>query len=133
MYVRSFVLAAVGRCPSVDRSATRRFASLTLTHSHYDESVHRIKQHTRGNNTIPYQIATLVLISDKRWSDGVRPWTEQLRAASLHLRFTLDESPLVIAHQMLRKIVSSTAQLHYFKLLCTGSSHGKSVQAPIRL
>ena len=26
-----------------------------------------------------------------------------------------------------------TAQLHYFKLLCTGSSHGKSVQAPIQL
>ena len=26
-----------------------------------------------------------------------------------------------------------TAQLHYFKLLCTGSSHGKIVQGPIRL
>ena len=26
----------------------------TSTHRHYDESVHRIKQHTRGNNTIPY-------------------------------------------------------------------------------
>ena len=26
-----------------------------------------------------------------------------------------------------------TAQLLYFKLLCTGSSHGKSVQAPIWL
>ena len=26
-----------------------------------------------------------------------------------------------------------TAQLHYFKLLCTASSHGKSFQALIRL
>ena len=44
----------------MDKSAMRRFAfwgSATLstsTHRHYDESVHRIKQHTRGNNTIPY-------------------------------------------------------------------------------
>ena len=48
-----------------------------------------------------------------------------------------------IARRTLRKIVISghiksgqarfgTAQLHNFKLLCTGSSHGKSVQAPIR-
>ena len=46
----------------MDKSAMRRFASLFgevllyqhETHRHYDESVHRIKQHTRGNNTIPY-------------------------------------------------------------------------------
>ena len=44
----------------MDKSAMRRFAfwgSATLstsTHRHYDESVYRIKQHTRGNNTIPY-------------------------------------------------------------------------------
>ena len=44
----------------MDKSAMRRFAfwgSATLstsTHRHYDESVHRIKQHTRGNNTSPY-------------------------------------------------------------------------------
>ena len=62
---------------------------------------------------------------------------------------TRDESPLVyrvpestsehIHFGPLRNIVIlgqarfGTAQLHYFKLLFTGSSHGKSVQAPIRL
>ena len=49
-----------------------------------------------------------------------------------------------IAHRTLRNVVISgrvisgqalfgTAQLHYFKLLCTGSSYGKSVQPPNRL
>ena len=45
--------------------AMRRFAFWggstlsTSTHRHYDESVHRIKQLTRGNNTIPYHIRRL--------------------------------------------------------------------------
>ena len=38
-----------------------------------------------------------------------------------------------IADRSFRKIGMSTSQLHYFMLLCTGSSPGKSVQAPIRL
>ena len=38
-----------------------------------------------------------------------------------------------IARWSFRKIVILTSQLHYFMLLCTGSSHGKSVQAPIWL
>ncbi len=49
-----------------------------------------------------------------------------------------------VAGRTFRKIVTSghvisgqaqfgTAQLHHLKLLCTGSSHGNSVQAPIRL
>ena len=51
---------------------------------------------------------------------------------------------VLIAIRTFRNIVSSgqvisghtlfgSAQLHYFKLLCTGSSHGKPLQAPIRL
>ena len=49
----------------------RRFAfwgSATLstsTHRHYDENVHRIKQHTRGNNTIPYH-KTLVTFETRQ-------------------------------------------------------------------
>ena len=57
------------------KSAMRRFASWgsatlsTSTHRHYDESVHRIKQHTRGNNTIPYHrlmIETLVTFETRQ-------------------------------------------------------------------
>ena len=40
---------------------------------------------------------------------------------------------LFIADRSCRKIGGPTSQLHYFMLLCTGSTPGKSVQAPIRL
>ena len=38
----------------------------TSTHRHYDESVHRIKQLTRGNNTIPYHTTTLVTFETRQ-------------------------------------------------------------------
>ena len=59
----------------MDKSAMRRFTfwgSATLstsTYRHYDERVHRIKQHTRGNNTIPYHrlmIETLVTFETRQ-------------------------------------------------------------------
>ena len=97
-----------------------------------NESVYRKKQHTRGNNTIPYKLATLMTFETLKWI-----YTFATNVPIV----TRDESPL---SSPLRNIVISghvisgqsrfgTAQLHYFKLLCTGSSHGKSVQAPIRL
>ena len=111
-------------------------------HHHYNESVHRKKQHTQGNNTIPYKLVTLMTFETLKWN------------ATNLLIVTRDESPLVY-HALvsasehshfgpLRNIVISghvisgqarfgTTQLHNFKSQCTGSLHGKSVQAPIRL
>ena len=57
-----------GRCGHISY-ASLRFAiwgSVTLstsTHRHYDERVHRIKQLTRGHNTIPYHIYTTTLVT----------------------------------------------------------------------
>ena len=39
----------------------------TSTHHHYNESVHRKKQHTCGNNTIPYKLARLVTFESLKW------------------------------------------------------------------
>ena len=88
----------------------RRFAfwgSATLstsTHHHYDESVHRIKQHTLGNNTIPYHIETLVTFE-----------TRQQRV--YRAPFISEDGNFYL----------STALFH------VTMSYGKSVQAPIRL
>ena len=44
--------------------------SVTLsrkTHRHYNESVHRKKHYTRGNNTIPYKLARLVTFESLKW------------------------------------------------------------------
>ena len=101
-------------------------------HRHYNESVHRKKQHRCGNNTIPYKLATLVTFETLKW---------KYTFVTNVLIVTCDESPLVYraqnivisGHVISGQVRVGTAQLHYFKLLCTGSSHGKSVQAPIRL
>ena len=101
----------------------------------YNENVHRKKQHTRGNNTIPYKLATLMTFETLKWKYSF---------ATNVLIVTRVESPLVYrtpdasedSHFGTFHVVTSTirdCKLHYFKLLCTGSSHGKSVQAPIRL
>ena len=67
-------VSAGGRCGQISYARLRfafwSYASLcftfwgsstlsTSTHRRYDESVHRIKQLTRGNNTIPYHIRRL--------------------------------------------------------------------------
>ena len=39
----------------------------TQTHRHYNESVHRKKHYTRGNNTIPYKLARLVTFESLKW------------------------------------------------------------------
>ena len=52
----------------------------------YNESVHRKKQHTRGNNTIPYKLATLVTFETLKW---------KYTFATNVLIVTRDESPLV--------------------------------------
>ena len=102
------------------------------------ESVHRKKQHTSEINTIPYKLETLLTFETLKWKYSFV--TDVLIAIS-------DESPLVYrapgapdvleivtsGHVISGQVRFGTAQLHYFKLLCTGSSHGKSVQAPIRL
>ena len=81
----------------------------TSKHRHYDESVHRIKQLTRGNHTICFSdILSLI--------------------RKLEARYVL-----FIADRSCRKIGVSASQLHNFMLLCTCSTPGKSVQAPIRL
>ena len=36
-------------------------------HRHYNESVHRKKHYTRGNNTIPYKLARLVTFESLKW------------------------------------------------------------------
>ena len=51
-----------------------------------NESVHRKKQHTRGNNTIPYKLATLVTFETLKW---------KYTFATNMLIVTRDESPLV--------------------------------------
>ena len=40
---------------------------------------------------------------------------------------------VTLGHVISEQARFGTEQMHYFKLLCTGRSHGKSVQAPIRL
>ena len=76
----------------------------TSTYRHYDERVHRIKQLTRGNNTIPYHTTTLVTFETRRQSVYRGPFISE------HCNFAL-----------------STALFHVTR------SHGKSAQAPIRL
>ena len=76
------------------KSATRCFiylfwGSVTLStykHRHYNESVHRKKQHTHGNNTIPCKLATLVTFETLKWKYTV---------VTNVLIVTRDESPLV--------------------------------------
>ena len=95
----------------------RRLASLfeevlytlsTSTHRHYDESVglHRIKQLTRGNNTIPYHHTIYDDFSDK-------------------VDLKLDNNNGFIADRSCRTMVVSTSQLHYFMLLCRTESRYK--------
>ena len=48
--------------------------------------MHRNKQHTRGNNTIPYKLASLVTFESLKW---------KLSFATNLLIVTRDESPLV--------------------------------------
>ena len=62
----SCVVAGLGvweRC-GFSGSLCHRAASFTyfgdMLRCHYNESVHRKKQHTHGNNTIPYKLASLV-------------------------------------------------------------------------
>ena len=54
--VGSFVLCLCHRAASF----TYFGKVLRCPHSHHNENVHRKKQHTRGNNTIPYKLARLV-------------------------------------------------------------------------
>ena len=119
----------------------RRFAfggNVTLstsTHRHYDESVHRIKQLTRGNNTIGFSDILSCIRNSTTTGSAVRvvyrgPFMSEDRSFDLS---TAARYMLFIADCSCRKIGVSTSQLHYFMLLCTGSTPGKSVQAPIRL
>ena len=39
----------------------------TQTNRHYNESVRSKKQHTRGNNTIPYKLGRLVTFESLKW------------------------------------------------------------------
>ena len=57
-----------------------------ITHLHYNESVHRKKQHTPGNNTIPYKLASLMTFESLKWKYSF---------ATNVLIVTRDESPLV--------------------------------------
>ena len=54
-------------------------------------------------------------------------------SASEHSHFGPLPNIVISGHVISGQARFGTAQLHYLKLLCTGSSHGKSVQAPIRL
>ena len=77
----------------------RRFAfggNVTLStskHRHYDESVHRIKQLTRGNNTIGFSDILSRIRNSTTTGSAVR---------------VVYRGPFM-----------STSQLHYFMLLCT--------------
>ena len=89
----------------------------------YNESVHRKKQHTRGNNTIPYKLATLMTFETLKWKYTFAPNV---------LIVTRDESPLVYrapesASDTRNRVISGhvisgqaqfwPAPLQYFKLL----------------
>ena len=116
-------------------------------HRHYNESVHRKKQHTRGNNTITYKLASLMTFETLKWKytfatnvlivtrDESPLVYHTLESASEHSHFSPLRNIVISGHVISGQARFGTAQLHYFKLpvLCTGSSHGKSVQAPIRL
>ena len=67
----------------------------TLTPRHYNESVHRKKQHTRGNNTIPYKLATSVTFETLKWKYTFATTCSLLPVASRHWS---------IARRTLRKI-----------------------------
>ena len=41
--------------------------AVCINASHYNESVHRKKHYTRGNNTIPYKLARLVTFESLKW------------------------------------------------------------------
>ena len=51
---------------------------------HYNESVHRKKQHTRGNNTIPYKLATLLTFKALKWNILSRPMCSLLPVTNHH-------------------------------------------------
>ena len=132
-------------CVSVDsldvcvKSATRCFiylfcGSVTLSGHIKASSLHRKKKHTRGNNTIPYKLATLVTFETLKWKH------------TFATIVTRDESPLVyrapesasehshfgtfhIGTSTIRDCTTALFQL----TMPTCSSHGNSVQAPIRL
>ena len=119
----------------VDKSAMRmrRFAFggnvtvSTSTHRHYDESVHRITQLTRGNNTIGFSDILSRIRNSTTTGSAVRvvyrgPFMSEDRSFDLS---TAARYVLFIADRSCRKIGVSTSQLHYFMLLCTGSTPGK--------
>ena len=84
----------------------------TSTHRHYDEVY-------IASNNLPVEIIRFHTIG---FSDILS-----------RIRNSTTTRYVFIADRSFRKIGISTSQLHYFMLLCTGSSPGKSVQAPIRL
>ena len=99
--------------------------------------MHCKKRRRRGNNTIPFKLATLVTFATLNKKVEI-DFRDQL--------VTRDESPLVYrapesasehSHFGTCHIGTSTIRdctsAIYLKLPCSGSSHGKSVQAPFRL
>ena len=77
-----------------------------------------------------YTFATNVVIVTRDESPLVYRVPE---SASEHSHFGPLRNIVISGHVISGQALFGTGQLHYFKLLCTGSSHGKSVQAPIRL
>ncbi len=72
-------------------------------HRHYNESVHRKKHYTRGNNTIPYKLARLVTFESLKWKPFAVGLSRRLchRAAS----FTYFGEVLLCPH---KRIVTIT-------------------------
>ena len=97
------------------------FTISTSTHRHYDESVHRIKQLTRGNNTIGFSDILSRIRNSTTTGSAVLvvycgPFMSEDRSFDLS---NAARYVLFIADRSCRKIEVSTPQLHYFMLLCT--------------
>ena len=109
------------------------------THRHYDENVHRIKQITRGivfDPPHPRGVSGGYLLVKNLSRRTAPKFDTHVRIDTLTLKKLTHPTPGGFRGLSIVKksfAIISTPQLHYFMLLCTGSSHGKSVQGPIRL
>ena len=98
-------LLILGECYAVHINASSLYRKCTSQETTYT--------HTHGNNTIPYKF---IAFSDiRKFEVGIRPYSFATAVFTSVL-----VAPDVSGHD-------------HFGTLCTGSSHGKSVQVPIRL
>ena len=82
-------------------------------------------------------MCSLLPVTSRHWSVQGAPGTPEVsghdHSGTRHFGKYSIRYIVTSGHVMSGQARFGTEQLHYFKLLCTGRSHEKSVQAPIRL